>query len=168
MIVNPAAARGQALRSLPATLDELRAEGAEYRVVHSQSLDHAREEAASAAANGESVLALGGDGLVGALAAALSGSGAALVIVASGRGNDFARVLGLPRDPVAAARLAVRGDTRLVDLGEVDGTPFVGIASVGIDSDTNRIAMRTRLVSGRLVYFYACLLYTSPSPRDRS
>lgn len=126
-------------------------------MLESRSLDHARAEAQAAAAHGETIVALGGDGLVNALAGALRGCKSALAIVPAGRGNDFARAIGIPRDAGAAALLAVEGHERLVDMGEVNGMPFVGIASVGLDSDVNRLASRARLVRGELVYFYAAL-----------
>jgi diacylglycerol kinase family enzyme len=39
----------------------------------------------------------------------------------------------------------------------VEGTPFMGIASFGFDSDANRIANEARLVKGNAVYVYAAL-----------
>ena len=74
-----------------------------------------------------------------------------LAIIPGGRGNDLARVLGIPSEPAAAARLA-GGRERPIDLGDVDGTPFVGIACLGFDSDANRIANEARLIRGNLVY----------------
>jgi YegS/Rv2252/BmrU family lipid kinase len=135
-------------------LDRLRAR---YRLVDTRSLEHARDEARAAAANGETVVALGGDGLVGSLAGALMNTESALGIVPGGRGNDFARVLKIPSDPVEAVRLILDGGERLVDVGDVDGRAFVGIASLGFDSDANRIANETTLVKGNLVYLYAGL-----------
>jgi YegS/Rv2252/BmrU family lipid kinase len=157
VFVNPAAAGGRALKALPEARAELDRLGVEYRVLDTRSLNHAREEAGLAAKSGETVMALGGDGLVGCLAGALRHSGSALAIVPGGRGNDFARVLGIPREPAAAARLALEGPERLVDVAEADGRPFVGIASAGFDSDANRIANEARLVRGNLVYLYAAL-----------
>jgi YegS/Rv2252/BmrU family lipid kinase len=103
------------------------------------------------------VVAVGGDGLVGCLAGALAGGAGALGIIPSGRGNDFARVLGLPSDPLEAARFVVEGEERLVDVADVDGRVFIGIATVGFDSDANRLANETRMVKGNLVYLYAGL-----------
>ena len=157
VLVNPAAAGGRALRRLPAVTAELERLGAEHRVVRTRGIEHARDEAAAAAAAGETVAALGGDGLLRALAAVLRGSGGALAILPGGRGNDLARVLGIPGDPAAAARVAVEGVARLIDVASVDGVPYLGIASLGFDSDASRIANETRLVSGRLVYLYAAL-----------
>jgi YegS/Rv2252/BmrU family lipid kinase len=104
----------------------------------------------------ETVVAVGGDGHVGLLAGVLRETDTTLAIVPAGRGNDLARVLGIPTDPAAAARLALDGEARPVDVGEVDGVPFLGIASLGFDSDANRIANESRL-RGNAVYLYAAL-----------
>jgi diacylglycerol kinase family enzyme len=66
-------------------------------------------------------------------------------------------VLGIPDDPVGAIDVLDAGQTRVIDVGEANGRRFLGIASVGFDSDANRIANETRLVRGHLVYAYAAL-----------
>jgi YegS/Rv2252/BmrU family lipid kinase len=157
LLVNPASAGGRALEALPhvhATLDAL---GAPHRTVTTRSIDHAYQEALRAADEGETLVALGGDGLLRPLAGALKGTGSALAIVPCGRGNDLARVLGIPTDPAEAARVAVEGEERLLDVANVEGTPYMGIASFGFDSDANRIANEAKLVKGNGVYVYAAL-----------
>jgi YegS/Rv2252/BmrU family lipid kinase len=155
--VNPAAAGGKALAAVAPARAELERLGADFRVIETSSGEHAKREARAAGTDGAITVAIGGDGLVGTLAGAICRTEAALAIVPAGRGNDFARVLGIPTDPAAAARLAVEGEERLLDVGEVDGKSFVGIASVGFDSDANRIANEARLIRGNLVYAYAAL-----------
>lgn len=157
LVPNPAAGGGKSQAVLPAVAAELDRLGAVHRTVRTASVEEARQEARSAGAAGETVVAIGGDGLVGPLAGALRGSAGALAVVPAGRGNDFARVLGIPREPAAAARLAVNGTERALDVGEANGAPFLGIASLGFDSDANRIANEARLVRGKLVYLYAAL-----------
>jgi YegS/Rv2252/BmrU family lipid kinase len=119
--------------------------------------DAARRDAKDAAERGETVMAVGGDGTIGLLAGALRDSGAPLAVIPAGRGNDFARVMHIPTDPREAADVAIDGEERLVDVGDVDGRTFVCIASFGLDSDANRIANETRLIRGNLVYFFAGL-----------
>jgi YegS/Rv2252/BmrU family lipid kinase len=157
VLVNPAAAGGRSLGALPKVEAELERLGAPYRVVRSSSGDHAQQVARSMADGGETVVALGGDGMVGTLAQALTGTEAELGIIPSGRGNDFARVLKIPTDPAEAARLTYTGESRALDVGDVEGKAFVGIASCGFDSDANRIANETKIVRGNLVYAYAAL-----------
>jgi YegS/Rv2252/BmrU family lipid kinase len=157
LLVNPASAGGKALKALPAVHEALDRLQAPHRTVTTRSSEHAAEEAARAAQNGETVAALSGDGLLRPLAGALKNTGSALAIIPCGRGNDLARVLGIPTDPAAAAELAVQGPEKLIDVANVDGTPFLGIASFGFDSDCNRIANEAKLIKGSAVYLYAAL-----------
>jgi YegS/Rv2252/BmrU family lipid kinase len=168
LVVNPAAGGGRAGRLAPEAERALRAHGLTVRRADTRDLDHARALALEAADTGETIVALSGDGMIGALADALrSLPGAVLGVIPGGRGNDLARVLGIPDDREAAAAIVAAGHTRAVDLGLVlDGTPadggaagaggraFVGIASAGFDSDANRIANEAPSWLGGLVYVY--------------
>ena len=157
LLVNPASGGGRALTALPAVHAELDRLGAPHRTVTTRSIEHAAEEARTAADAGETVAALSGDGLLRPLAGALKGRESALALIPCGRGNDLARVLGVPTDPTQAARSAVEGRERVLDVADVDGTPFMGIASFGFDSDANRIANDAKWVKGDAVYVYAAL-----------
>jgi len=82
------------------------------------------------------VVAFGGDGMVGALAAAVAGAGGVLGIIPVGRGNDFARTLGVPLRPADAARALAKGRVRRVDLigvgrAQADGAPAAGAPAAG-------------------------------------
>lgn len=155
ILANPAAAGGRVERLLPELERELRARGLAYRVVRTAGLEHACEAALAAAEAGEVPVSMGGDGLLGRIAGALAQTGTALGIVPGGRGNDFARVLGIPAGMAGAAGVLAAGAVREVDVGEVNGVRFLGIASAGFDSDANRIANQARLIRGNLVYAYA-------------
>ncbi|MET0512818.1 MAG: diacylglycerol kinase family protein [Thermoleophilaceae bacterium] len=157
LLVNPASGGGRALTALPAVHAELDRLGAPHRTVTTRSIEHAAEEARTAADAGETVAALSGDGLLRPLAGALKGRESALALIPCGRGNDLARVLGVPTDPTQAARSAVEGREQVLDVADVDGTPFMGIASFGFDSDANRIANDAKWVKGDAVYVYAAL-----------
>jgi YegS/Rv2252/BmrU family lipid kinase len=157
LIVNPFAGGGRAAHALAGVQGALSTRGVEHHTEHTRSLEHARELAVTAAAAGEVAVAFGGDGLVGAVAGALTGSDGVLGVLPGGRGNDFARVLGIPHEPELACDVIVSGEVRALDLGEAGGRTFIGIASCGFDSDANRIANETRLVRGQLVYAYGAL-----------
>jgi YegS/Rv2252/BmrU family lipid kinase len=136
----------------------LREAGVDAEVEHTQSLAHARELAHAVTAGGRVPVTLSGDGLVGAVAGALASvPGAVMGVLPGGRGNDFARVAGIPLDPVKACAVIATGVAQPVDLGEVDGRPFIGIASFGFDSDANRIANEAPSRLGNLVYAYGAL-----------
>jgi YegS/Rv2252/BmrU family lipid kinase len=163
LIVNPSAGGGRAGRLAPEVMEELHALGVPARRCDTRDLLHARELAVDAAGRGETVVALSGDGMVGAIADELRAvPGAVLVVLPGGRGNDLARVLGIPRNARAACAIVAAGESRPVDLGEaVDGSgatcSFVGIASVGFDSEANRIANEAPPWLGPMVYAYGAL-----------
>jgi YegS/Rv2252/BmrU family lipid kinase len=100
---------------------------------------------------------MSGDGLIGQVGGALAGSDIPLGMIPGGRGNDLARVLGIPKEPADSVAVLAEGNERRIDVGEVNGRHFLCIASCGFDSDANRIANEARLVRGNLVYAYAAL-----------
>lgn len=159
LIVNPSAGGGRAGRVLGDVLKTIEGLGLAVRAEATRSLDHARELARTAADAGELVVALSGDGLVGAVAGELAGRDDALLgILPGGRGNDLARVLGIPLDDLpAACKLLRDGTARALDVARVGDRPFIGIASFGFDSDANRIANEAPPRLGNLVYAYGAI-----------
>jgi YegS/Rv2252/BmrU family lipid kinase len=159
LIVNPHSGGGRALRALPTVEAALTRLGLTHTTHRTTDLEHGRQLARAGADAGELVVTLSGDGLVGAVAGALAGrEDAVLGVLPGGRGNDLARVLGIPLDDLDAACAVLRdGVERPLDLGLVEDRPFVGIASLGFDSDANRIANEAPSRLGNLVYAYGAL-----------
>ena len=157
LLVNPSAGGGKVGELLPRAESAMTANGLEYRLVRTRSLEHGIEEATAAAAEGEITVVMSGDGLIGQIGGALAGGELPLAVIPGGRGNDFARVLGIPTEPEEAAALIATGTTRSIDVGEANGNRFLCIASCGFDSDANRIANETKWLRGNLVYLYAAL-----------
>jgi diacylglycerol kinase (ATP) len=162
LIVNPAAGNGRARTLLPQATSALTQAGADHRVTESTSLGHARELAAQAADRGEVVVAVGGDGMAGALAGVAAAGGARYGLIPAGRGNDLAGALGIPAHPEAAALVLAAGAIRQVDLvgASTPDHPEVVVAGsvyAGIPAVAGQIANATRLLSGPLVYPVAAL-----------
>ena len=157
LLANPSAADGRSLKCVDIARAEFEAHGAEYRTLTPSGRDAAIAAAQEAAARGETVAVVGGDGTVGLIAGALRGLDAPLAVIPAGRGNDFARVMKIPTDAGEAARVALDGEEHVIDVADVDGRPFICIASFGFDSDANRIANNAKLIRGNLVYLYAAL-----------
>ena len=157
LLANPSAADGRSLKCLDIVRETLESRGADYRMTTPAGRDAARDEARQAGQRGETVVAVGGDGTIGLIAGALRDTPGRLAVIPAGRGNDFARVMKIPENPREAATLILDGEEKVVDVGDVDGETFVCIASLGFDSDANRIANEAKLVKGNLVYLYAAL-----------
>lgn len=157
LLVNPSSARGRTLKLLPRVEQELDALRIPFRAERTRSLEDGVGRALRAVEAGEVPVVVSGDGLIGAVGGAMAGADTPLGIVPGGRGNDLARVLGIPDDPAGAVAVLAAGQTRRIDVGEANGKRFLGIASIGFDSEANRLANETGFVRGHLVYAYAAL-----------
>jgi YegS/Rv2252/BmrU family lipid kinase len=80
----------------------------------------------------------GGDGTLNGAAPALIETGLPFGILPLGTANDLARSLGIPPDPVEAARIIAGVPPRPIDLGEVNGIPFFNVASIGFSAELAR------------------------------
>jgi len=102
----------------------------------------------------------GGDGSVGAAAAALVGTQTELAILPIGTLNHFARDLGIPRALPDAVRVAVSGSVAQVDTAEVNGKIFVNNSSLGVYPRwvRNRRVQREVLGRGRWRTLFRALL----------
>ena len=157
ILVNPHSAGGRTLKLLPKVEAYLDARRVDFRVARTESLEHGVEQALIAVEAGEVPVVMSGDGLLGAVGGAVAETETPLGIVPGGRGNDFARALGIPTDPEEAIAVVLAGHSRRIDVGEANGQRFVGIVSVGFDSEANRVANETSWLRGNLVYAYAAL-----------
>jgi diacylglycerol kinase (ATP) len=163
LVHNPTAGGGRAAGLLPAVTERLRSGGVEVDRHATRSLQDARQAARDAAATVEVVVAVGGDGTVGACAGGLADAGpgarAALGVIPAGGGNDAARALGVPfGDPLAAAALLPRLRRRPADLARVGERSYLMVAGAGFDSEVNRIANQRLAWAGvRVRYLGAAL-----------
>ena len=155
VVVNPAAGGGRASRVLPAVAAAL--DDHDVVVTPTRSLEHADELVAAAVADDRVVVAMGGDGIVGRVAGGVAALNGVMGVIPGGRGNDFCRAVGISRDPVTAARALPTYEASSVDLGYADGRAFIGIASIGFDSDVQERVLRSKLPLGPLVYLYGSL-----------
>jgi diacylglycerol kinase (ATP) len=162
VLISPAAGRGRARAVSDAVLDSLRAGGLKPRVLAATTGAEAERQAAEAVAAGiGAVVAVGGDGSAHAALQAVAGTTTPLAVVPAGTGNDLALALGIPRDPVAAARAAAEdltaGDVRSVDAGRTGDRWWATVLCCGFDSAVTDRANRLRWPRGRRRYDVAIL-----------
>jgi diacylglycerol kinase (ATP) len=101
------------------------------------------------------IVVAGGDGSLHAVVAALHRAGrlgeVELGLLPLGTGNDFARTLGVPLEPEAAARTLVDGRARAMDLIVDDtGQPVVNSVHLGAGADAGRRGARWKERLGRV------------------
>ena len=95
---------------------------------------------------------------MGDVARGILGSESALGIIPMGTGNDVARNLGLPLDLAIACETLSRGKTRRVDMGSINGTPFLNNAGLGFDACVMQVMNTSiRVVRGTPAFVLAVL-----------
>ena len=139
LIVNPYSTHVTGDRIL--AVEQALAEGVEIETFFTQHPGHATELARRAAANADAIVVFSGDGTYNE---ALNGADGAVPFgfLPGGGTSVFPRALGLPRDPVAAARIVggalADGRARRISLGRVNGRRFCFSAGVGFDAEAVR------------------------------
>jgi diacylglycerol kinase family enzyme len=134
LLFTPRAGQRRGRRSFARVVHEL-GNGWCVRPLPTEGPDHCRLLASEAAAAGlDAVFVLGGDGTLRVAATALAGSATALGALPGGTTNVVAGALGLPEDPVAAARALARPDRRELDVGRCGTERFLMQVSGGLDA----------------------------------
>jgi len=147
-IVNPIAGSGRAHGIVPRIEAWLAEQGIAASLLETREQGHAERLAAAATDLGhDRVIAVGGDGTIqevlnGLLAAGVGTNGEppAMGVIPAGRGNDLARSVNLPIDPMACLPIALGTTTRPFDVGKAsaeDGSQryFGAAGGVGFDAE---------------------------------
>jgi len=146
-LVNPASGGGAAPEAVVPIARRLRDHGARVDVTYSPGPYAAAALVSEAVARGDVVVSVGGDGMLSSLVGEVSRLGGTLGIVPAGRGNDFARMLGLPADPLAQADVLLAGQRRAVDLISYGGERVLaGSVYAGVDARAAEMVDRARFV----------------------
>ena len=138
LILNPIAGDGAGGRLLPRLEEHLGRREAQLFV--STRRGHVEELAADAVRDGaDRVIGVGGDGTMQEVVnGIIAAGGASLGVVPVGRGNDLARSLGIPLDPLAALDVALGATTTPMDVGRAIRDArlrhFVAAGGVGFDA----------------------------------
>lgn len=149
VFVNPVAGAGRAGDFLSEVREVFQSHKIPAEFLLTDSPHDLESRARGAIADGRRLLfAMGGDGTFQALVNTVLGSDVLLGLLPAGGGNDFAAALGLPHDPVAAARAVLSGTPRFVDVlrartGDDQTRLYIGGGGVGLDVEAARYADST-------------------------
>ena len=168
-LVNPASGGGAAPAAVVPVARLLREAGAEVEVTYSPGPHATHDLVAAAVARGATVVSVGGDGMLSSVVGEVARAGGTLGIVPAGRGNDFARMLGLPSDAAGQADVLLSGHCRSVDLVALGDRLLAGSVYAGVDARAAALVDRLHRLPPRVQYPYAAVrsLATYRSARYR-
>lgn len=133
-IVNPKAGTNLQKHICESVEKHLNTDLFEYEFKFTERAGHAYELAHQSVTEGfDVVTAVGGDGSVNEVASALIGTNAVLGIIPAGSGNGLAMHLGYGRSVDGAIRKLNTARKQTIDVGTMNGRPFVNLAGIGFD-----------------------------------
>jgi YegS/Rv2252/BmrU family lipid kinase len=104
------------------------------------------------------VVAVGGDGTVHEVAAACVGTDRTVGVLPVGSGNCYVQALGVGTNLRRALEILVRGKTRVVDAGEVNGVRFNDGLGIGFDAEVAaKVARAPKHLGGFGRYLWSVL-----------
>jgi len=140
LVINEQSRSGKA--AAKAAIDALKTAGIAFDHRKNVASDDIADAIRSAADHVDCVILGGGDGTLNAALPGLLDTGLPLGVIPLGTANDLARTLELPRDVAKAVETIAAGTLHNIDVGEVNGIPFLNVASIGFGVDLTRALTR--------------------------
>jgi YegS/Rv2252/BmrU family lipid kinase len=159
VITNPMAGAGKTVRLLPRIKGWLSVSPHEFSFSTPRSIDGMRLEIMKAPGQGiNALLFVGGDGTVHQALPVIVETDLPFGFLPCGRGNDFARNIGLTTNLRNNCALPSNPSFHQLDLPTINNIPFVAVAYVGFDAEVNRLANDGKGYFGGTLGYIVCVL----------
>lgn len=158
-IVNPVAGKGRALEQIPKIKEKFDKERIDYEIKVTKEKGEGEKLAREGIENGfNHIIAVGGDGTAYEVVNGIRNEKVVLGILPAGTGNDFARMLKMPKDHDDILETIKVARKRKIDIGLVNDRYFLNCSSVGIDAEiVKETEYIKKYVSGTLAYILGVL-----------
>ena len=154
-IVNPAAGTGNYKYSINKIYEDvdqnkynILIETTDYKGHASKIAEHYKEKGI------KNIVAVGGDGTINEIGAAIINTGISLGIMPRGSGNGLARYLSIPLNTKKALKIINDGKTRIIDAATINDKHFFCTSGVGLDARVGIIFDKSKK-RGSINYFKA-------------
>jgi YegS/Rv2252/BmrU family lipid kinase len=156
IIINPKSGLGASMGNLMQTFTEFwDCDGREITYQLTKSAEDGRAKARRAIEEGvDSLIVVGGDGVINSIGAELLDSPVSLGVIPTGSGNGFARHFGINLSPGKAIRQLVHAKPEAIDVGLANGRPFFVTCSMAWDAALVKTFEKSP-VRGILPYVFA-------------
>ena len=135
-IINPVAGKGKGKIIAQQIHQFMDGKGISYDIRFTRYKGDGEILAREAVARGcRTIIPVGGDGTIYEVINGMDLGKSALGIIPSGTGNDLAKTLGIPENPLKALKIIHGGHKAIIDCGQANGRYFLNVASVGLDAE---------------------------------
>jgi diacylglycerol kinase (ATP) len=166
IILNPAAGRGRAGEIRKRLVSCLQERKIPFQLELTRGQDHAKEISFRMSNIFETIIAAGGDGTVNEVVSGVVGKKVAIAILPIGSGNDFSKVIVIPKKIDLVIDAIINGKKKLMDLGKVSywnqygkkrERYFVNTLGMGLDAEIAKETMQIKHLRGLPLYLLAAI-----------
>ncbi len=166
IILNPEAGRGRARKIRNRLVSYLEEKKIPFQLELTRGPEHAKEIAYRMSKFFKMIVAAGGDGTVNEVVSGIVGRKTAIAILPIGSGNDFSKVIGIPKKIDYAIDVIINGTRKSLDLGKVSywnnsgGKKvryFINTLGMGLDAEIAKETKQINFLSGLPLYFWAAI-----------
>lgn len=154
-VFNPHSGKGQIKNNLVDIVDIMVKAGYEVTIYTTQARADATRKVIEEAQNFDRIVCSGGDGTLDEVVTGLIQSEASTPIgyIPAGSTNDFANSLGIPKEMVKAAEVAVGNNPFPCDIGDFNSDTFVYVAAFGLFTEVSyKTSQQLKNIFGHVAY----------------
>ena len=157
MILNPSAGRGKGFRLEASIQQMVSRELGKVEIFRTEYSGHAQDIAHQLKDSCEVIIAAGGDGTINEVVNGMMGGKATLAVIPIGSGNDFTKMLQLPKEISQTIQVIKQNQRKKIDVGKVGDRYFPNGMGIGFDAWVVRESRKVHKLRGFLIYLYAVL-----------
>ena len=167
IVANKTAGHGVAAKVLNKVCAHLSEKKRDIKVLETRSPLHATELAQQAVLEGaECVFALGGDGTVREVAEGIMRTDIPMGIIPAGTGNDIAKAVELPSDPIEALNACLERPIRKLDMGVINDMSFLNVVGTGFDVETLQWTLKFKRTMRGIIPYLLGVICSIAKHRD--
>ena len=154
-IFNPHSGKGQIKNNLVDIVDIMVKAGYDVTIYTTQARADATRKVMEGAANFDRIVCSGGDGTLDEVVTGLikSDTNTPIGYIPAGSTNDFANSLGIPKEMVKAAEVAVGKNPFPCDIGDFNSDTFVYVAAFGLFTEVSyKTSQQLKNIFGHVAY----------------
>ena len=154
-IFNPHSGKGQIKNNLVDIVDIMVKAGYDVTIYTTQARADATRKVMEEAANFDRIVCSGGDGTLDEVVTCLikSDTNTPIGYIPAGSTNDFANSLGIPKEMVKAAEVAVGKNPFPCDIGDFNSDTFVYVAAFGLFTEVSyKTSQQLKNIFGHVAY----------------
>jgi len=166
IILNPVAGHGRGRRIKKQLIAYLQEKKIPFQLELTKGSEHAKEIANRMSEYSEIIVAAGGDGTVNEVVSGITGRQTSIAILPIGSGNDYSKVMNMPRKLDHAIEAILNKKKKLMDLskviywnqyGDKNERYFVNTLGMGLDAEIAKETMQIKYLRGLPLYLLAAL-----------